>query len=123
MGYHVVDPDELTPEPDRPSDMFYVSEAAGLENLGLRTYDVEPGEDVPLSGLHYHDEQEEVFYVIEGELAVETPERTYAIPEGQFFVAEPGSAHRAHNPAEADEAVRIVGIGAPPISDGHPYEG
>jgi len=98
MGYHVVDPAELDPEPDRPSEMKYVSEAAGMDNLGLRTYRVEPGEEIPLSGLHYHDEQEEVFYVIEGTLSVETLEDLYSVEAGQFFVAEPGSAHRAITP-------------------------
>ncbi|WP_459194696.1 cupin domain-containing protein [Halosimplex sp. J119] len=122
MGYHVVDPDGLDPEPDRPSEMRYVSEAADLDNLGLRTYRVEPGEEIPLSGLHYHDTQEEAFYVIDGTLAVETPEETYRVETGQFFVAEPESPHRAHNPADADDPVRVIGIGAPPVSDGHSYE-
>lgn len=102
--------------------MRYVSEAADLDHLGLRTYRVEPGEEIPLSGLHYHDEQEEVFYVLEGTLAVETPDRTYEAPSGQFFVAEPGSPHRAHVPADADRAVTALGMGAPPQSDGHSYD-
>lgn len=122
MGYHVIDPDDLEPESDRPSEMRYVSEAAGLDHIGLRTYRVEPGQEVPLSGLHYHDEQEEAFYVVEGTLAVETPGETYSVEEGQFFLAEPGSAHRAHNPEGATGAVRILGLGAPPRSDGHVYE-
>jgi len=85
MGYHVVDPAELDPEPDRPSEMKYVSEAAGMDNLGLRTYRVEPGEEIPLSGLHYHDEQEEVFYVIEGTLSVETLEDLYSVEGGSVL--------------------------------------
>ncbi|WP_436909387.1 cupin domain-containing protein [Halosimplex marinum] len=123
MGYHVVDPDGLEPEPDRPSEMRYVSEAAGLERLGLRTYAVEPGEEIPLSGMHYHDEQEEAFYVISGTLSVETPEETYRVEADQFFVAEPGSPHRAHVAGDADGPARVVGIGAPPVSDGHTFEG
>jgi len=122
MGYHVVDPADLDPEPDRPSEMKYVSEAADLDHLGLRTYRVEPGESIPLSGLHYHDEQEEVFYVREGELSVETPDRTYTVDPGQFFVAEPGSPHRAHVADDADGECRLLGVGAPPQSDGHSYE-
>ncbi|MFC7139540.1 cupin domain-containing protein [Halosimplex aquaticum] len=122
MGYHVVDPAELEPEPDRPSEMRYVSEAADMDRMGLRTYAVAPGEEIPLSGLHYHAEQEEAFYVISGELSVETPAELYTVAAGQFFVAEPGSPHRAHNAADADEPVRVIGIGAPPLSDGHAYE-
>ncbi len=122
VAYHVIDPMDLEPEPDRPSEMRYVSEAADMDRLGLRTYTVAPGEEIPLSGLHYHDEQEEVFYVRSGELSVETPEELYTVPAGRFFVAEPESPHRAHNADDADEPVRVIGIGAPPLSDGHPCD-
>lgn len=123
MGYHLVDPSELEIEPNRPSEMRYISEAVGMENMGLRIYDVAPGEDIPLSGLHYHDEQEEVFFVVSGQLDVETPEREYQVAPGQFFIAEPGSAHRAYNSAESEENARVVGIGAPPVAgDSHAYE-
>ncbi|WP_254521959.1 cupin domain-containing protein [Natrinema caseinilyticum] len=123
MGYHIVDPDELEREPDRPSDMRYVSESVGLEKLGLRTYTVEPGEEIPVSGLHYHDEQEEVFYVVGGELSVETPDRLYTVEPGQFFVAEPESPHRAYTDPDADASATVLGIGAPPVSDAHAYDG
>jgi uncharacterized cupin superfamily protein len=122
MGYHVVDPADLEPEPDRPSEMRYVSEAVGLENVGLRVYDVAPGEEIPLSGMHYHDEQEEVFYVLAGELSVETPDGSYAVESGRFFVAEPGSPHRAYNAADADADLRVLAVGAPAVDDGHAYE-
>jgi uncharacterized cupin superfamily protein len=121
MGYHVVDPDDLPVEPDRPSEMRYVSEAAGLEHIGLRVYRVAPGEEIPLSGMHYHDEQEEVFHVLDGTLAVETPEETFSVEAGQFFAAEPGSPHRAHVPDDAATDATVVGMGAPPQNDGHAY--
>ncbi|MFB6310382.1 MAG: cupin domain-containing protein [Salinirussus sp.] len=122
MGYHVVDPDDLEPVPDRPSDMRYISEAIGMENMGLRLYRVQPGEEIPLSGLHYHDTQEEAFYVVEGTLSIETPDDTLTIEAGQFFVAEPGSAHRAYVDAEDSRTV-VVGMGAPPVEgDAHHYD-
>lgn len=123
MGYHVIGPDDVEPSPDRPSEMRYISEAAGMENLGLRRYDVAPGEEIPLSGLHYHDRQEEAFYVASGHLRVETPDREYVVDADQFFVAEPESPHRAYNHETADEHAIVVGIGAPPVSDGHAYDG
>jgi mannose-6-phosphate isomerase-like protein (cupin superfamily) len=82
---------------------------------------VEPGEEIPLSGMHYHDEQEEVFHVLSGTLSVETPDDLLRVEAGQFFVAEPGSPHRAHV-AVAEKPVEVVGIGAPPQSDGHAYD-
>lgn len=123
MSYHHLDPDDIQPMADRPSETRDVAGAAGLETLGLRRYRVEPGEDVPLTGLHYHDRQEEAFYVVEGELRVETPDREYVLQEGQFFVAEPKSPHRAFNHPDSAADVVVIGIGAPSVKDGHPYEG
>lgn len=123
MGYHHIDPDDVEPAPDRPSEMRYISEAAGMTELGLRQYRVAPGEDIPLSGLHYHDQQEEAFYVVDGQLSVETPDDEYVVEAGQFFVAEPESPHRAFNPSDREDTVTVVAIGAPPVSDAHAYEG
>ena len=119
MGYHVIDPDEIEPAPDRPSEMRYISEAAGMEEMGLRLYRVQPGEEIPKSGLHYHEQQEEVFYVVSGELRVETPETEYQVAEGAFFIAESNSAHRAFNHPSTDQPAVVIGMGAPAVSDGH----
>ena len=121
VAYHVIDPDDLEPMDDRPSEARYVSQAAGMETIGMRIYRPEPGEQIPL-GYHYHDEQEEVFYVVEGEIAVETPEGTYDVATGQCFFAEPGSPHRAYNPEDADGAAEVLAVGAPSVDDGHSYE-
>jgi len=122
MPYHVVDPSELDPMPDRPSDARSISDAVGLQNLGLRRYDIAPGEDMPVSGLHYHDEQEEVFYVVSGTLHVETPDQEYVVPADHFFVAEPGSPQRAFVHADADGNALVVAMGAPAGFDAHRYE-
>jgi mannose-6-phosphate isomerase-like protein (cupin superfamily) len=123
MGHHVVDPADLEPVPGRPSEMRYVSEAVGMEHMGVRRYRVEPGEQIPLSGLHYHDEQEEAFYVVSGTLTVETPDREYVVEADRFFVADPGSAHRAYVAADATSEAVVIGMGAPPVSgDAHQYE-
>ena len=122
MGYHVIDPAALDPIPDRPSDTRSISDAAGLTQLGMRLYHVDPGEDVPLSGLHYHDQQEEAFYVVDGELRVETPDEEYVVATGEVFVAEPGSPHRAFVAADATETATVVAVGAPSVDDAHSYE-
>lgn len=121
MGYDVVDVNAIEPEAGRPSDKRSISAAAGLETLGVHVYEVAPGEQVPLK-YHYHDEQEEVFYVLAGTLSVETPEKTFEIDEGDAFVVEPGSPHRAFNPADADDTVRLLAIGSPTVHDVHEYE-
>jgi uncharacterized cupin superfamily protein len=123
MGYHIVDPADLEPLPDRPSETRSISDAADLEIMGVRLYRVEPGQDIPLTGLHYHEQQEELFYVLSGQLRVETPDREFVVDTGEAFVAEPKSAHRAFNSADAAADARVLAVGAPSVDDGHPYEG
>lgn len=121
MGYHVIDVADLPVTPDRPSERRSISEAADLENLGIHEFRVAPGEMVPQM-YHYHDEQEEAFYVLEGELAVETPDGEKRVATGSVFVAEPGSPHRAHVRDDADAGARVLAIGAPQVSDGHRFD-
>ncbi len=115
MGYHVVNPDDLAEEPDRPCELRRIAEAAGFEKLAANWFRAEPGEELPLA-YHYHEEQEELFYVVEGTLHVETPEETFAVPEGSLFAVTPGSPQLAHNPADADEPVTALALGAPAVS-------
>ena len=121
MGYHHVDVAGVDPSPDRPSVTRSISDAAGLENVAVNRYEVDPGEEIPLA-YHYHDDQEEVFYVLSGTLAVETPEETHEVAADEAFVVEPDSPQRAHVPESADERAVALGIGAPAVDDVHPCE-
>ena len=121
MGYRVVDAEAAEPTPERPSEHRALSEPAGLSELAVNHFRAEPGEMLPLA-YHYHDEQEEVFYVLSGTLSVETPDGTYEVPAGSLFAADPDSPHRAHNPAEADGAVEVLAVGAPVADDVHEYD-
>lgn len=125
MGYHLVDPDDLGQWDDRPTDVRSLSVAAGYDYqdsaIGVRVYELAPGDQ---SGLryHYHDEQVEVFYVLAGRLHVETPEGEFVVGPNQALFVDPGSPQRAHNPADADEATRVLAIGAPSVDDAHSYD-
>ncbi|WP_410766192.1 cupin domain-containing protein [Haloferax sp. DFSO60] len=122
MGYRVVATDDVEEVPERPCELRRIGSAGGLENFALNYFRAEPGEQPPLM-YHSHSEQEEAFYVLSGTLFVETPEETFEVAEGSTFVADPESPHRAHNPADATEAVELLAIGAPAVSgDASPYE-
>ncbi len=112
MSYHHVDPDDLDAAPDHPCDRRDVSAAADLNLLHLARYAMEPGEQLPRT-YHYHEGREEAFYVLAGTLHVETPEEEFEVGEDEVFVAEPGSPHRAFNPADADGEVVVLGTGSP----------
>ena len=125
MGYHHIDPADLEQWDDRPVDVRSISTAAGLDYqdspLGLRVYEADPGEQFGLS-YHFHDEQVEVFYVLDGRLHVETPDEEFVVPADSVFVAQPESAHRAFVPADADGPVRVFATGAPTGDDVHKYD-
>lgn len=122
MSYHVIDSDGIDPKPNRPSEKRSLSDAAGFDAVGVHVFTAAPGEQIP-TAYHYHDEQEELLYVLDGSLAVETPEETYHVDVGEAFAAEPDSPHRAYNPEDAEQRVRVLAIGAPAVDDVHPYEG
>ena len=122
MGYRTLDTGAVEPSDDRPCTLRRLAEPAGLERLALNRFRAEPGEMLPLA-YHYHDEQEEAFYVLSGTLHVETPEETHEIGENGLFAVDPGSPQRAFNPETATAAVEVLAIGAPPVSgDVHAYE-
>jgi len=121
MGHHQIDPEKLDPTPDYPCDRRGISDAAELAVLHAATYELAPGEQLPRT-YHYHENREEAFYVLAGVLHVETPDEEYVVESGEVFVAEPGSPHRAFNPADAADPVRVLGVGAPKSDIAHPYE-
>lgn len=119
-GYTVVDPESLPATPDYPCDRRSIDETAGLNLLAVADYEIAPGEQLPRT-YHYHEQREEVFFVRSGTLAVETPGREYEVSAGQWFAVQPGNPHRPYNPASADEAVCVLGIGAPASDMARPY--
>jgi mannose-6-phosphate isomerase-like protein (cupin superfamily) len=115
MGYRVVDVDSVDPESDRPCECRKLSDPGGLDAAAINRFRADPGEQLPLA-YHVHDTQQEAFYVLDGTLAVETPDRTYEVPADDLFVVDPGSPQRAYNPADADGPLTVLAIGAPQAS-------
>jgi mannose-6-phosphate isomerase-like protein (cupin superfamily) len=122
MGYHVVDTDEVDPDPDRPCTRRSLSEVAGISKMAINRYTADPGEELPLA-YHYHDEQEEAFYVLSGTLHVDTPEGTLKAGPDTLLTVEPDNPQFAYNPDDAADTVDVVAIGAPAVDgDVHVYE-
>jgi mannose-6-phosphate isomerase-like protein (cupin superfamily) len=122
MGYRAVDTDEVEPVPDRPCTLRRLTAAADLSQMAVNRFTADPGEQLPLM-YHYHDDQEEAFYVLSGTLHVETPDGVFEVETDDLFAVDPGSPQRAYNPATAEETVDVVAVGAPPASDDvHAYE-
>jgi len=115
MGYRVVDVDSVEPESDRPCECRKLADPGELDAAAVNRFRAEPGEQIPLA-YHYHETQQEAFYVLDGTLAVETPDRTYEVPADGLFVVDPESPQRAYNRADADEPVTVLAIGVPPAA-------
>ncbi|MFB6180210.1 MAG: cupin domain-containing protein [Halorientalis sp.] len=121
MGYHILDPADLDDSPDHPCDRRSITEAAELAQLAAAVYTLDPGEQLAAQ-YHYHEQREEVFYVLDGELHVETPEETFVVSADEVFVAEPESPIRPYNPEDAETATRVFGVGAPKFDIGRAYD-
>lgn len=121
VGYHVIDPDALSPSPDHPCDRRDVADAAELAQFAAAVYTVDPGEDLA-TAYHYHDRREELLYVAAGALRVETPDDEYVVDAGEVFVVEPESPIRPYNPEDAEGPTRVLGVGAPKHDIGRPYD-
>lgn len=87
-----------------------LGKALGTEHMGMRFYELEPGESTAF-GYHAHENQEEVFYVVEGELTFETEDGEVSVGEGEAIRFGPGEFQRSRN--DTDGRVRTLGIGAP----------
>lgn len=122
MGYQVVEGRAVSPAEGRPCELRRLTAGTDLSTLAVNRYRAEPGEQLPLT-YHYHDTQEEAFFVLSGTLAVETPEGVHSVESGSLFTATPESPHRAHNPDDAAEPVEVLAVGAPTEEDGvHEYD-
>lgn len=112
--YRKVDVEALESVPALCREKKEVDEEVGAEAFGFNVYEADPGEQIPW-GYHRHPEHEELFYVISGALAFETPEDTYRVESGEaFFIPED---HPNEAQAVGDEPARVVAVGAPKATD------
>ena len=56
--------------------------------------------------LHFHREQTEVFYIVEGEAVISINERDYQARPGDAFICSPGDRHSLWN--RSDNAFKVV---------------
>ena len=114
MSYRTVRVEELPNAPNPTTAKKEVDEALGVEAFGFNVYTVAPGERVPW-GFHSHPRHEELFYVLDGVLTVDTPEGSMVVEAGEALYVPPGHPNRAHN--AGDVVVELVAVGAPKETD------
>lgn len=93
-------------------DARRIQSALGTDESVATIWYFEPGEEMPH---HVHDEQEEWFYVIEGEFEVALGEKgeveREVVGPGTFYAAGPDVGH-GHKYVGDDEGV-VLAVGAP----------
>lgn len=119
MGYNVIDSKSIDPRDGLSGDHYYLDDAVDLQRLSVQLVEADPGES--FAPYHSHRESEEVFYVLDGRLHVETPEEEYLVAAGEWFAVEPNNPLRPFNPEDARGPVRALLINAK-LDDFDPYD-
>lgn len=90
-------------------------ERTGMENMRARMWYFEPGDSVTY---HYHEEQEELFYVVEGtgHMLLGDEQELVEVPEGGMVKPATTQPRQLRN--ESDDLVVWLIIGAPPAVEG-----
>ncbi len=114
-GYRKVSIESLPNTPNPTREKKEVDVAVDATEFGFNVYTADPGERVPW-GYHRHPNHEELFYVIEGALAFETPDGTDRVEAGEAFFVPRDHPNAAH--AVGDRPTRFVAVGAPKEEDG-----
>ncbi len=111
MGYQTTvktDVDSVIPE--EAGGMWFLKESLETDQLGVTALELEPG----VEGQE-HDEadsgQEEVYYVVEGQVDVDMPEETVTLSADEAIRLDPGTTRKLHN--SGDERAKLVLAGAP----------
>lgn len=122
--YSVYVPDRTDAEPfpidfddGRQIDLI---EATGMEEMRARMWYFEPGDSVTY---HYHDAQEELFYVVSGtgHMLIGEERELIEVPEGGMVKPDTTTPRQLRN--ESDEEVVWLIVGAPPEVEGQLWDG
>ncbi|WP_436902758.1 cupin domain-containing protein [Halovenus halobia] len=93
-----------------------VADKLEADDFALNYYVLDPGEEFT-GGLHAHLDQEEAFYILEGEATFEYADgptadtETTTVDEGAMVRFPPGEFQQGRN--DSDETVRALALGAP----------
>jgi mannose-6-phosphate isomerase-like protein (cupin superfamily) len=110
-----IDVTDLNPR-SNPRNSESVSRPLEADDFAMNYYVLEPGEEFSGS-LHTHLDQEESFFILEGEATFErqpTPtaeSETVTVSEGEMIRFEPGEYQQGRN--EGDDEVRALAMGTP----------
>lgn len=112
-GWKHVTLDDLETNREKPGNRWEASPALGIDAFNFNIAVLEQGERLSQNHFHYHENQQELFYVVTGACRVETWDETFTLSEDEIVSFEKGEkgAHVLHNPFE--ESCKLAAIGWP----------
>jgi len=96
-------------EGHRVGNVEFLARTADTPRFNLGIVTVQPGRDGP--GAHTHAEEDDSFYVLEGELVFTVDGEEIVAGPGTFLLVPPGLQHDFSN--RTDEIARFANIHAP----------
>lgn len=99
---------------EKPGKRWELSPELGIEAFNFNVAVLESDERLSQNHFHYHEEQQELVYVIDGRCRVETQTSSFEMDENEVVAFDAGEegAHVVHNPF--DEPCKLIAVGWPP---------
>lgn len=112
-GWQHVSLSELTTNPEKPGERWELSPELGIEPFNFNVAVLDPDERLSQNHYHYHENQQELFFVVEGRCRIETEAAGFDVGIDEAVVFEKGreGAHVLYNPFE--EPCKVVAVGWP----------
>lgn len=113
-GWKHISLTDVERNPDKPGKRWELSSDLAVDAFNFNVAILDPDEHLSQNHFHYHENQQEMFYLVEGTCRVETPDEGFEMGPDEAVVFEKGEvgAHVIHNPF--DEPCKLVAIGWPP---------
>ncbi len=96
-------------EGERVGNVEFLARSADTPRFNLAIITIQPHRDGP--GTHAHAEEDDSFYMIEGELTFTVDDEEVVAGPGTFVLVPPGVPHGFAN--RGDSVARIVNVHAP----------
>lgn len=92
----------------RDIDRRELTEPLKTSDVAINYYHLEPGEELS-GGMHTHMDQEEIFIIVEGEVAFETPNGEIEVTAGDVIRFGPGDFQTGYNDGDTDLVAYALG--------------
>ena len=92
----------------RVGNVEFLARSADTPRFTFGIIDIPPGREIDA---HVHADEDDAFYILEGELTFVLGDEEVHAPQGTFVLVPPGVEHAFRN--DTDQVVRILNIHAP----------